>query len=103
MSPDTHCPVCGFDLGFEAWRGASSSHQFCSSCGIQFGYDDVPEGAGLQGSRDEIYAMWLREWVAKGMPWFSHGKPEPPEWDPMWQVQQRGLDRKWGVLLRERA
>jgi hypothetical protein len=74
-SGDTHCLVCGYDLGYEPWRGASASHHICKSCGIQFGYDDVPEGAGRQGSREEIYGMWFREWAVKGMPRTSQGTP----------------------------
>jgi hypothetical protein len=37
------CPVCGFDLGFRPWDGASPSNEICLSCGIPFAIPIVPE------------------------------------------------------------
>ncbi len=88
LNSSTLCPVCGYDLGFEPWRDGRPSHESCPSCGIEFGYHDVPEGAGLAGSRAEIYAAWRRDWVKKGMPWSGVGEPEPPGWHPDVQLKR---------------
>ncbi len=74
------CPVCGYELGFEPWHGASPSDEICPSCGIQFGYDDSrPE------SRAFVYAAWRKRWVDGGMCWWSQ-LPEPDSWDPSEQL-----------------
>jgi hypothetical protein len=88
----TNCPVCGYDLGFEPWERGASSDEICPSCGIQFGYDDVPEGGGLQGTREEIYAQWRSMWIERGMPWYSIGRPPPHAWNPRKQLELIGID-----------
>lgn len=82
------CPVCGYDNSFLPWKGNSPSHEICESCGIEFGYDDIPEGGGLQGTREEIYAFWRHRWIEKGMPWSSLGKPPPTNWNPREQFRR---------------
>jgi len=74
------CPVCGFGLEFEPWRGASAADEICPSCGIHFGYDDAAGGDGEK--RAAIYGEWRQKWIAKGMPWSSVGQPPPSAWDP---------------------
>jgi hypothetical protein len=91
MSENKRCFVCGYDLEFEPWRGESASHEFCPCCGIQFGYHDVPEGAGLSGTREEIYQLWRSQWIAAGMPWQGLGIPAPSGWDPRRQLTRAGL------------
>jgi hypothetical protein len=44
INSSTLCPVCGYDLGFEPWRGESASDEICPCCGIQFGYSDFAGG-----------------------------------------------------------
>ena len=85
------CPVCGYDLGFRPWRGSSASHQICPSCGIEFGYDDVPEGGGLTGTKEEIYNRWRDDWVAQGMRWWSGSRSMPDGWDPCHQLKRIGI------------
>jgi hypothetical protein len=41
------CPVCGYDLGYPAWQGASASDEICPCCGIHYGYDDAAAGDEL--------------------------------------------------------
>lgn len=79
------CPVCGYDLGFDAWRSGSASDEICPSCGIQFGYDDAAHGD--PGVRAEIYLRWRQDWIEAGMPWRSVGVPAPDGWDPKEQLK----------------
>src|SRR5262249_27635290 len=60
------CPVCGFQLDFKPWNGASASDEICPSCGIQFGYDD----AGPDDRRT-YYSQWRQNWQAGGSLWWS--------------------------------
>jgi hypothetical protein len=84
----TICPVCGYDLGFQPWKGNSSSDEICPSCGIQFGYHDATPD-GLEG-RQRIYAEWRQRWIDKGMPWSSVGQLPLPSWNPAEQVKKIG-------------
>jgi hypothetical protein len=83
-SEDKLCPVCGFELGFEAWRGDSASHEICPSCGIEFGYDD--NAGGSLEKRKEIWLRWRATWIKRGMPWSSTGSQPPLEWSPEVQL-----------------
>lgn len=85
MDSNTLCPVCGYDLDFEPWRGESASHRICPSCGIEFGFDDA-EGGELHGPREQVYAQWRQRWIDAGMPWFSTARQPPPGWDPHQQL-----------------
>lgn len=86
LAIDTLCSVCGYDLGFEAWRGESSSDEMCPSCGIQFGYQDA--GRTVE-DREPIYAEWRLRWVQEGAPWRSVG-PSHKGWDPREQLKRLG-------------
>ena len=87
----TLCPVCGYDLAFEPWDRNSSSDEYCPSCGIQFGYHDVPEASGIRGSRDEIYSEWRAKWIANGMNWSIPEISQPPHWNPREQLKRIGV------------
>jgi hypothetical protein len=79
------CPVCGFPgLDAPPWVDGSPSDEICPSCGIQFGYDDA--AGGRADRRAAIYERWRSEWIARGMPWSSGGRPRPPGWDPQAQL-----------------
>lgn len=88
---NTLCPVCGYDLGFEAWTGDSQSDEICPSCGIQFGYQDAlgrtPE------EREPIYAEWRHRWIDQGAQWQSVNPPHEG-WDPREQLKRLGPDRQ---------
>jgi hypothetical protein len=86
---DTHCPVCGYDLGFPAWKDKSPSDEICPSCGIQFGYNDA--AGGDEARRRQIYQQWRQKWIAEGMRWNSVGISPPPQWDPIGQLRQIGI------------
>jgi hypothetical protein len=83
------CPVCGYALGFEAWRGESASDEICPSCGVQFGYDDC--AGGKEAERSATYDALRKKWIAEGMPWRSKGKPRPEGWNPLEQLRRAGL------------
>lgn len=79
------CPVCGFELWFEAWKGELPSDEICPSCGIQFGYyDATPEGAE---GRKAIYTEWRNRWIDEGFPWNGVSQEPPEGWDPIEQLR----------------
>lgn len=80
------CPVCGYELDFAPWMGASPADEICPSCGIQFGYDDAV-GGDVQ-ARNSVYDTWRESWIKKGMPWFSSGVAQPPDWNPDEQLRR---------------
>ncbi len=86
------CPVCGFDLGFPAWKGNSASDEICPSCGIHFGYDDVKEASGEEGTKEEIYKRWRKKWIKEGMKWWSIGHEKPNKWNPVEQLKNIGIE-----------
>jgi len=94
LNQPTLCPVCGYNLGFESWKGGSASHEMCPSCGVEFGYDDVPEASGTKGSRSQIYARWRKKWMKSGMKWFSQGITPPANWNPPIQLSRIGVQVK---------
>jgi hypothetical protein len=81
---DSICPVCGYNLGFPAWKGESASDEICPCCFIQFGYDDWAEDD--VGIRRSIYESWRKRWIEKGMKWNSKGRLPPDNWDPVPQL-----------------
>jgi len=82
MIKNNYCPVCGYDLGFPAWKDGSASDEMCPSCGIQFGLDDARDGDFREG----IYHGWRTKWSLTGYKWSSSGMPEPEDWDPVLQL-----------------
>jgi len=78
------CPVCGFALGFEPWRGDSPSDEICPSCGIQFGYDD--SAGDILSDRLLVYSEWRERWLGSGMRWWSQ-RERPADWDPAAQLE----------------
>lgn len=83
------CPVCGYELGFLPWEGASASDEICPCCFIQFGYDDC--AGGDQKERPNIYEKWRTGWVLKGMKWHSKRRRPPEGWDPIAQLRAIGV------------
>jgi hypothetical protein len=84
------CPVCGYDLGFPAWRGNAASHEYCPSCGIQFGYHDDSED-NCEEARQKIYEDWRNRWVAQGMKWSIQELRTPEGWNPVEQLRLIGV------------
>jgi hypothetical protein len=80
------CPVCGYELDFEPWRGESPSDEICPCCFIQFGYDDST--SGNLSERVNIYLHWRNEWIKAGMPWRGRGINPPENWNPEEQLQR---------------
>ena len=77
------CPACGFDaLDEEPWNGDSASDEICPCCALHFGYDDFANRTA------DFCAGWRARWIADGKPWFSTGRPAPPDWSA-----ERQLDR----------
>ena len=84
-----HCPVCGYDLGFPAWRADSASDEICPCCRIQFGFDDWD--VVNEGERAQIYASWRKRWIDQGMKWNSKGRKPPDGWNPVSQLRLIGV------------
>lgn len=81
----TFCPVCGYDLGFPAWKADQPSDEICPSCGIQFGYTDAA-GGNIQ-KRIEIYKEWRNNWIRNGMIWDKGLSSPPKDWNPKKQLE----------------
>jgi hypothetical protein len=79
------CPACGYKLDFKPWNGISASDEICPSCGIQFGYDDASGKNILE--REIIYQNWRKNWISKGMKWYSHSET-PTKWNPHEQLKK---------------
>ncbi len=95
MSPENGeslCPVCGFDLGYQAWEGAEASLEICPSCGIQFGYDEA--AGGDPARRVAAHRAWRERWLSAGCPWTSKGKPPPAGWNGREQVERSSPHRQ---------
>ena len=77
---DTICPVCGYlDLFEPAYvEDCGGSYEICPSCGFQFGVSD--------DDRHFTFESWREKWVGSGMRWQSHGRKQPPGWDPHAQL-----------------
>ena len=76
------CPVCRFPELKEPPRSARSgggSYEICPSCGFEFGVSDDDLGYS--------YEEWRRGWIEHGMVWSSVGRVQPPDWDPVTQLQ----------------
>ena len=80
------CPVCGYALGFEAWKGDLPSDEICPCCGIQFGYFD---SAPTANERAHEHDEWRKRWIALGMPWSSVAIKPPTNWNPEQQLRNR--------------
>jgi predicted RNA-binding Zn-ribbon protein involved in translation (DUF1610 family) len=68
------CPACGVSSlvkipwyqktlanGEKVWR---TSHEICSSCGIEFGRDDY--AGGDPEARQNAWAQWRKRWQKRG-------------------------------------
>ncbi len=65
-----HCPVCGW-LGLEEEpRIPYGTHEICSCCGIQLGYEVSNEKGAIRERK---------EWLARGAPWADE-EEEPTDW-----------------------
>jgi hypothetical protein len=73
------CPVCGFT----GMPFLPEDNNICSCCGTEFGYDD------LRSSHADL----RREWVRRGMPWFSTRLGPPIGWSP--NDQLNALSLRW--------
>ena len=85
MVKKCYCPVCGYYLGFEAWKDdIYPSDSICPSCGIQFGYTDFDKDKSV---RKYKYRDWRKKWIESGPSWSSVGNPQPFNWNPWEQMK----------------
>jgi hypothetical protein len=83
------CPVCGYELGFPAWKDESASDVICSCCYIHFGNDDWAEGK--PEARKDIYDTWRKRWILEGMKWRGKSKKPPQGWNSIEQLKAIGI------------
>lgn len=92
---DTHCHICGYDLGFPPWgtTGQTPEYDICPCCRTEFGAEDRwMESLGR-----------LREiWIAGGYKWFNSAR-QPADWSPEKQLMNVPTDLMewwpfWGPL-----
>jgi hypothetical protein len=90
-TPGNICCACGYRHLTLPQLSASggASHEICPSCGFEPGFTDDEQG--------HTFEQWRAQWVAKGMAWFSSGKPRPDDWNPMRDLHAL-LGRKRPVL-----
>jgi hypothetical protein len=70
---DLRCRVCGWQLDEPPWGadGRTPTFDYCSCCGVEFGYQD----ANADGAR-----RFRRSWLATGGE-FAEKDVAPPDWD----------------------
>lgn len=90
-----YCPVCGYDLEFEAWEeNKYPSDEICPSCGIQFGYHDIVRNSGDEEKIITRYKELRDAWIENGMKWHSTNDPFDPEphgWNAKEQLKNIGI------------
>ena len=67
------CPVCGYEM-----EEPAAHYNICSSCGTEFGLNDVNVGI----------LQLQQNWVAGGMRWWSQSDPQPENWNPLNQLER---------------
>lgn len=70
------CPVCGYGMPF-----APENNNICSSCGTEFGYDDL----------NRTHSQITKVWISRGAKWFSSYVTRPARWNPWDQMIRAGL------------
>ncbi len=68
------CPVCGFDGLLEPAYNehGNGSHEICSACGFEYGFDDHSEGV--------THSEYRKQWIGAGAQWFNPDE-KPEDWD----------------------
>lgn len=90
-SSSTYCPVCGYNIGVKPWSDGIASGTICSSCGVQFGFDD--KSSNTPEKMANKYRELRKKWVDGGMKWWSR-RPRPNNWNPSEQLQNVPLAYK---------
>lgn len=70
------CAICGYNkLEYPLWdeKEGYPTHQICSCCGFESGYDDDDIGMSIEQYRNE--------WIRLGAHWFDSKKSKPSNWD----------------------
>jgi hypothetical protein len=60
------------------------SHEICSCCGFEFGYDDQSQGNSFSDYRNK--------WLAEGAKWFDPAR-QPENWSLEEQLKRIGVKR----------
>ncbi|MEP7285580.1 MAG: hypothetical protein ABI947_07420 [Chloroflexota bacterium] len=95
------CPVCGYELNFSVWEGTTLTKKSCPSCGSDFG-DEFFQGHLIAGDaqRNQMFFRIARGWWSEAhLPWRGKDIQKPPDWDPIEQLHQIGID--WGSSFAE--
>ena len=74
-----HCRVCGLRLDDPPWGddGRTPLYEFCPCCGVEFGYQDATP-LGAKKHREQ--------WLKAGAKW-REPTEQPPDWDPVAQLE----------------
>jgi hypothetical protein len=84
MSGMNLCPACGLEQDEPPWRDGVGSQEICSSCGLQFGYQDAC--GGRVDLRPGFYVGWRVRWIWEEHPWHSRTPGPPAGWSPHEQL-----------------
>lgn len=68
------CPVCGYTKLEEPPYNqyGEPTHEICSCCGYEYGFDDTSEGY--------TFTEYRKEWIKRGFP-FSYKEDKPKNWN----------------------
>jgi len=79
-----YCRVCGFKEDYPPWGddGSSPTFNFCTCCGVEFGYED----ASLLGIRRH-----REKWIRTGAQW-SDPEHRPTDWNLDEQLKNIPVD-----------
>jgi hypothetical protein len=85
QAADTHCPVCGNDVGEAPWGDdlCRPSYSICHCCACEFGANDR--------SFNQVNSV-REDWIAKGCFWLFD-RERPVNWDPIQQLKMIPTDR----------
>jgi hypothetical protein len=86
------CRVCGYrGLSKPPYeRESGASDEICSSCGIQYGFDDAGRDEVYEDMmfKEKVYTYWRNRWIQSGCKWYSKGVRPPKNWDPHEQLKR---------------
>lgn len=72
------CRVCGLVQNDITWEcGVYPSHNICSCCGVEFGYED---------STINLIHNYRTEWIRNGTKWFNPSL-KPQKWSYLKQLE----------------
>lgn len=86
INKNFYCKICGYNLDYNPWGedGKNPDYSFCSSCGVEFGYQDYSLESILE---------FRNKWIENGMVWSEEKYvPKSKDWNPINEIKNIGID-----------